>query len=250
MATARLAPVPGALGPVVGAFPSAWPRLDLALPWHLLPDLAIGAVVIAVVGFAEPTAIARRFGRTGDRWDPSRELIGQGLANLATGVTGGMPVGASFSRSALHHRLGAMTRAGAVVTGLTVLALTPAAGLLADLPRAVLAAVVLSAITDLVRIGPVADLWRFGRMQTTTAWATAALVLVFEPRVDVAVLVGRASSSMSSTSRARAACSWTPRSTTARGGSASTGTCGSPTPRTSRTRCTPPGTGTAGWSAG
>jgi len=83
-----------------------------------------------------------------------------------------------------------MTRAGAVITGVTVLALTPAAGLLAELPRAVLAAVVLSAITDLVRIGPVADLWRFGRMQTTTAWATAALVLAFEPRVDVAVLVG------------------------------------------------------------
>jgi sulfate permease, SulP family len=181
---------PGALGPVVGAFPSALPRLDLALPWQLLPDLAIGAVVIAVVGFAEPTAIARRYGRAGARWDPSRELIGQGLANLATGVTGGMPVGASFSRSALHHRLGAMTRAGAVVTGLTVLALMPFAGLLAELPRAVLAAVVLSAITDLVRIGPVADLWRFGRMQTTTAWVTAALVLAFEPRVDVAVLVG------------------------------------------------------------
>jgi sulfate permease, SulP family len=181
---------PGELGPVIGSFSGAWPRIDLALPWQLLPDLAIGAVVIAVVGFAEPAAIARRYGRSGARWDPSRELIGQGLANLATGVTAGMPVGASFSRSALHHRLGAVTRAGAVVTGLAVLALMPLAGMLAELPRAVLAAVVFSAITDLLRIGPVADLWRFGRTQTTTAWVTAALVLAFEPRIDLAVLVG------------------------------------------------------------
>jgi sulfate permease, SulP family len=66
----------------------------------------------------------------------------------------------------------------------------PLAGLLAHLPRAVLAAVVFSAIADLLRIGPVADLWRFGRMQSTTAWGTAALVLVFEPRIDLAVIVG------------------------------------------------------------
>lgn len=181
---------PGALGPTLGAFASAWPRLDLALPWHWMPDLALGAIVIAVVGFAEPTAIARRFARPGVRWDPSRELVGQGLANLATGITAGMPVGASFSRSALHHRLGARTRAGAVVTGIAVLALMPLAPLLADLPRAVLAAVVLSAIRDLLRLGPVADLWRFGKMQSTTAWTTAVLVLLLEPRIDLAIVVG------------------------------------------------------------
>ena len=181
---------PGSLGDVVGRFPSAWPTVDLALPWGLMPSLAVGAIVIALVGFAEPTAIARRYGRSGVRWDPSRELIGQGLANVATGLTAGMPVGASFSRSAMHHELGAVTRFGAVVTGLAVLAFMPLAGILADLPRAVLAAVVLSAITDLLRIGPVADLWRFGRTQSTVAWATALMVLAFEPRIDVAVVVG------------------------------------------------------------
>ena len=184
----RLAP--GWLGPVVGRFPGGWPTLEVGLPWSLMPSLAVGALVIALVGFAEPAAIARRFARPGERWDPSRELIAQGLANVATGLTAGMPVGASFSRSALHHALGAVTRAGAVVTGLTVLAFMPLAGLLADLPRAVLAAVVLSAITDLLRIGPVADLWRFGRTQTTLAWGTVALMVIMEPRIDVAVVVG------------------------------------------------------------
>jgi sulfate permease, SulP family len=181
---------PGALGPTIGTLPSSWPQISLALPWALLPELTLGALVIAVVGFAEPTAIARRYLRPGEVWNPSRELLGQGLANLATGVSGGMPVGASFSRSALHVRLGARTRWGAVVTGLTLLALLPLTGLLGELPRALLAAVVVSAITDLLRLNAVTDLWRFGRMQAGTASATALAVLAFEPRIDLALLLG------------------------------------------------------------
>jgi len=181
---------PGALGPTMGALPSSWPQPTLALPWGLIPELALGALVIAVVGFAEPTAIARRYLRPGEVWDPSRELLGQGLANLATGVSGGMPVGASFSRSALHIRLGARTRWGAVITGLTLLTLMPAAGLLSTMPRALLAAVVVSAIADLLRLNAVTDLWRFGRMQAATAMATALAVLTFEPRIDLALLIG------------------------------------------------------------
>lgn len=181
---------PGALGPTIAAVPAGLPALDLNLPWARTPDLLLGALVIAIVGFAEPTAIARRYGVRGRRWDPSRELLGQGLANLVAGVTRGLPVGASFSRSALHHELGARTRLGALVTGLTVLLLMPAATLLTDLPRAVLAAVVLVAVADLAHVGPVADLWRFGRLQASLAFVVAGLTLALEPRVDVAVLVG------------------------------------------------------------
>jgi SulP family sulfate permease len=170
--------------------PSGFPTFDLALPWGLAPDLFLGAFVIALVGFAEPTAIARRYQRAGRRWDPSRELLGQGFANVVVAAFRGMPVGASFSRSALHHELGATTRFGAVFTGLTVLLLIPVAPLLSDLPRAVLAAVVLVAVADLLRWGPVTDLWRFGKLQATTALATTALTLALEPRIDLAVVIG------------------------------------------------------------
>lgn len=182
--------LPGALGPVVGAIPATLPQLQLQLPWALAPELLLGALVIAVVGFAEPTAIARRYPRAGVAWNPNRELIGQGLANLATGLSAGMPVGASFSRSALNVSLGAQTRWAAVITGVVVLLLMPLSGLLSELPRAVLAAVVLSAITDLLRIGAVTDLWRFGRMQTAAAVTTTLMVLLLEPRIDLAVLIG------------------------------------------------------------
>ena len=190
VATSISALAPGALGPTVGAVPSGFPVLDVALPWRLAPDLFLGAFVIALIGFAEPTAIARRYQPAGRRWDPSRELVGQGLANVVVALFRGMPVGASFSRSALNVELGATTRFAAVATALTVLALIPAAPLLSALPRAVLAAVVLVAVADLLRWGPVTDLWRFGKMQATTALATAALTLVLEPRIDLAVVIG------------------------------------------------------------
>ncbi len=65
--------------PVVGGLPSGLPPLSLALPWSAVPDLAVPALVIAVVGFAEPASIARRYAAA-DRhpWDPDREFVGQG----------------------------------------------------------------------------------------------------------------------------------------------------------------------------
>ena len=180
----------GGLGPVLGAIGSAWPQLELALPWGLIPQLLVGAMVIALVGFAEPVAIARRFPDGRRRWDPNRELISQGMANMASGLAGAFPVGASFSRGALFKRSGGVTRWSSVITALTALGLVALAPLLEDLPRAVLAGVVIAAVRELIRVQPIASLWRLGRTQASIAWATLLLTLLLEPRVDQAVLVG------------------------------------------------------------
>jgi sulfate permease, SulP family len=180
----------GALGPLVGPIELTLPGLQFDLPWNLVPQLALGAAVIAVVGFAEPTAIARRYGRPGRRWDPNRELLSQGLANVAAGAAGAFPVGASFSRSALGQLAGGTTRAAGLITGVLALVLVLAAPLLADLPRAILAGLVIAAVLDLVRLQPLTDIWRLGRTQASIAWTTAALTLLLEPRIDQAVLAG------------------------------------------------------------
>ena len=179
-----------ALGPVLGRIGNAWPQLQFDLPWALAPQLLIGALVIALVGFAEPVAIARRFADAQRRWDPNRELVSQGVANVATGLTGAYPVGASFSRGALFRLAGGVTRWSGLVTGLTALVLIAFAPLLTDLPRAVLAGLVIAAVRDLVRVQPIASLWRLGRTQASIAWTTLGLTLLLEPRVDQAVLVG------------------------------------------------------------
>ena len=62
--------------------------------------LLVPALVIAVVGFAEPAAIARAYAEDDDEpWDASREFVGQGVTNLVSGMFSGFPVGGSFSFS-------------------------------------------------------------------------------------------------------------------------------------------------------
>ena len=97
-------------GAVVGDLPGGFISLSLDLPFGDAADLLIPGIVIALVGFAEPASISRTFA-TADRipWSANRELVSQGVANLASGVSGGFPVGGSFSRSSLNRLAGAST---------------------------------------------------------------------------------------------------------------------------------------------
>lgn len=175
----------------VGNIPSGLPDLDLGLPWGTVPDLILPAVVIAVVGFAEPASIARRYAAADrTRWDPDREFVGQGLANLAAGLAGGYPAGGSFSRSALNRLSGARTRWSGAVTGVIVLAVLPFAGVLSALPQAVLAGLIIVAAISLVDIAPFRQYWRHSRPQFLVAVPTFAVTLAAAPRVERGLLVG------------------------------------------------------------
>jgi SulP family sulfate permease len=178
-------------GSTVGVIDSGLPMLNLALPWPEIPHLALGAFVIAIVGFAEPAAIARQYShevRAG--WNPNRELVSQGLANFVSGLFNGFPVGGSFSRSALNRASGAVSRWSGFITGLAVLAFLPAAGLLQNLPTAVLAAIVISSVWQLLQLRGLLRLWRYARLQGLIALATFTVTLLLAPRVDFAVIIG------------------------------------------------------------
>jgi SulP family sulfate permease len=178
-------------GATVGRIPAGLVTPSLDLPWRQLPALLLPALVIALIGFAEPAAIARQYA-TADRhpWDPNRELISQGLANVAAGLGGGYAVGGSFSRTALGRMAGARTRASGAVTGLIVLAFLPVAGLLAELPTAVLGATVIMAVLPLLNLATAREFWAYSRPQAVIAAATFMLMLVLAPRVDQAVMIG------------------------------------------------------------
>ena len=176
---------------VIGEIPSGFPAVGLNLPWHAAPDLAVAAVVIAVVGFAEPASIARRYAAV-DRtpWNPDKEFVGQGLANISAGLVAGYPVGGSFSRSALNRLAGARTRWSGAITGVAVLAMLPAAGVLSSLPLAVLAGLVIVAAASLVDLAPFGEYWRHSRLQFLVAVPTFAVTLAAAPRVEAGLLVG------------------------------------------------------------
>lgn len=186
-----LSPMLDYQGAVVGPVHGVLPTPTLELPWRHAPRLLLGAAVIALVGFSEAASIARDYAARDRRaWSPDREFVAQGSANLAAGLFGGFPVGASFSRSAVNRLAGARTRWSGAVTGVLVLAALPAAGLLAPLPKASLAGVVIAAVVGLLRPRQLWTIYRASRSQGVIATTTFVLTLVLAPRIDEAVLVG------------------------------------------------------------
>lgn len=175
----------------VGDIPSGLPPLDLDLPWSQTGQLVLPGVVIALVGFAEPASIARRYAAE-DRtsWDPDREFIGQGVANVATGLLSGYVAGGSFSRSALNRLSGARTRWSGVLTGALVLLVMPFASVLGGLPRSVLAGLVIAAVVSLFEVRTFRQSWRASRPQFLVAASTFVVTLAAAPRVERGVLVG------------------------------------------------------------
>ncbi len=178
-------------GPTIGEIPAGLPPLPRGLPWSQLPLLLIPGGVIALVGFAEAASISRTFAAM-DRqpWNPDREFISQGAANVAAALSSAFPVGGSFGRSSLNYLAGARTRWSGAVTGVAVLIFLPFAGIVAPLPRAVLGGIVISAVLGLVRLRRLVGLWRLSRPQALSAWTTFALTLILAPRIDLAVLIG------------------------------------------------------------
>ena len=178
-------------GVTVGAIPADPPPFSLDFAWSSFPSLVVPGVVIAIVGFAEPAAIARTFAAAERRpWDSNRELVSQGTANVAAAFSGGFPVGGSFSRSALNRIAGARTRWSGAVTGLAVLAFLPFASSMSPLPRAVLAAIVIGAVVGLVAVVPLARLARLSPAQFVVATATLVLTLALSPHVERALVAG------------------------------------------------------------
>jgi SulP family sulfate permease len=178
-------------GATVGEVPAGLPPLSVDLPWGDLPSLVLGGAVIALVGFAEPASVARTLAaKERQPWDADREFVSQGAANVAAGLTGGFPVGGSFSRSALNQMAGGKTRWSGAVTGLAVLAILPVAGILESIPIAVLGAVVIAAVLPMLDLRPVFGLWRPSRPQFLVAAATFALTIALSPHVERAVAIG------------------------------------------------------------
>lgn len=180
-------------GRVVGAIPAGLPAFVLpTVDLNAVAALLPAAFVIALVSFMEVTSSARLIsGRTRQPWNHNQELIGQGLAKLASALSGSMPVSASFSRSALNHASGARSGLSSLVTAAVVLlALLYFTPLLWHLPVPVLAAVIVLAVANLIDFGALGRAWRASRDDGLAAALTFAATLAFAPNIQNGILTG------------------------------------------------------------
>jgi SulP family sulfate permease len=182
--------VTGYSGQTLGTIPAEIPRPSLALPWTRLPSLILPGIVIAMVGFAEAASVSQALAtRERMAWDPDREFISQGVGNLAAGLFGGFPAGGSFSRTSLNHLTGARSKWSGFVTGAAVLLFLPFSPVLAPLPKATLAAIVIAAVWKLIRFSPLLELWHLSKLQAMIGWAAFVLTLALAPHVEEAVIL-------------------------------------------------------------
>ena len=166
---------------VTGVIPPGLPTP--ALPTLRLRDqegivaLATGCMLLAYI---EGVAAARAFAaKHRQAIDPRRELLGLAAANIATAAVGGYPVAGGLSQTAVNEGAGARSRMSLVFASLTLaLCLLFFTTLLADLPKAMLAAVVLMAVRGLVDIPALTHMWRASRVDCYNALVALVGVLL------------------------------------------------------------------------
>ncbi len=180
-------------GEVVGHIPRglpsfSLPHIDFHIIFHLLPFV----VIISLLGFMEAISVAKAMAaKTGQRIDPNRELIGQGLANICGAVSKSYPISGSFSRSAVNLQSGAVSGLSSVFTSLTVvvvlLVLTP---LFYHLPQSVLAAIIMMAVVGLINVRGFIHAWQAQWYDGAISIITFISTLAFAPHLDRGILIG------------------------------------------------------------
>jgi high affinity sulfate transporter 1 len=143
---------------------------------NLLLPLAMACFLLGAV---ETAAIGRMFARKhGYRLDSNQEFLALCGANLAAGLGHGFPVSGGMSQSLVNEGGGARTPlSGLVASGIVGVVALFLAGLLRDLPQAVLAAIVLMAVSGLFKLSDLRRLWRFKRGEFGVAMAALLGVL-------------------------------------------------------------------------
>jgi SulP family sulfate permease len=171
---------------VVGALPSGLP--SLAHPHFSLQDLDMDtrrnlinlAFACFLLSYIESISAARTFAlKHGYDVDARQELLGLGIANLATGMFRGYPSAGGLSQSAVNEKAGARTPVSLVFSSLALaLVLLFLTGFFRNLPGAVLAAVVLVAVKGLIKIPELRRLHQVNRLDFIAALVALVGVLV------------------------------------------------------------------------
>ena len=212
----RVAPsVPGALVLVVGGLLASWllslgdhgvalvgdvprglptPELpDWSLMWEHAGVVAVAATALVLIGFSQTAGDARAFAaKHGYQVDMDQESFAQSMANTGAGLFQGMPVSTSLSASSLNDHAGARTGLASLTSGVTVLlTLLVLAPLFSDLPKPVLAALIIEAVV--MGMMNVPEMRRLARVQRFDFWIAMAAILgtlVFGVFAGVVIGVG------------------------------------------------------------
>lgn len=173
-------------------------RIEAVLPVFALPQIDVGlirdygsaAVAIAMVGVLEALSVGRALAaRSGQPFDANREILGQGIGNLAGSFFRCFPGSASFTRSGVNFEAGAQTPLAAVLAALFLfLILQLVAPWFALVPKAAIGAIILLVAWRLVDMRALHHLASTSRSEAVIAAVTFAATLLFS--LEVSIYIG------------------------------------------------------------
>ncbi|WP_199267916.1 SulP family inorganic anion transporter [Mycolicibacterium smegmatis] len=179
----------------IGELPSHLPAPVLPhVDVNTLRTMFSAALAIAALAAIESLLSARvaaTMSPTGP-YDPDRELVGQGLASVASGAFGGMPATGAIARTAVNVRSGAATRLSAIVHSLVLLAVVYlATGPVAAIPLSALAGVLMVTSFRMISATTIRKIVRSTRSDALIFVLTAVITVCFDliEAVEIGILV-------------------------------------------------------------
>jgi SulP family sulfate permease len=156
----------------------------------LVPVLVVPALSLAFVGLVQGAGISANFPNPdGTYGDPSRDFVGQGVANVAAGVFQGMPVGGSVSASALNRAAGGRSRQSLLIAGIVIgITIVALGGVVQLVAMPALAGLLMLIGFRTIKPADLLSVWRTGPLQKTVLAVTFTLTMIIP--LQYAVLVG------------------------------------------------------------
>jgi SulP family sulfate permease len=177
----------------IGALPGSLPLPSLPTvelgELGMLFSAALAVALLAALESLLSAKVADGMASAGRRYDPDRELFGQGLANIAAPLFGGMPATGAIARTAVNVRAGARTRLSSIVHALVLLAVVLFLGApVGAIPLAALSGVLMVTATRMVDVHNVRAVLRSTGGDAAILVVTAATTVLFD--LILAVEVG------------------------------------------------------------
>ncbi|MGO4104711.1 SulP family inorganic anion transporter [Leifsonia sp. YAF41] len=178
-------------------------ELPHALPLPMLPTMdadgllsllgpAFAVAALAAIESLLSARVAASMADTGPV-NADRELVGQGLASIASGFFGGMPATGAIARTAVNVRSGARTRASAIVHSLALLAVVYlAANVVSVIPLAALSGVLMVTAARMISPTIIKQVMRSTRSDAIVFVLTAIITVSFDLIIAVGIGIAAA----------------------------------------------------------
>ena len=169
--------------PVIGALDGGLPQFGwpAATTWHDIPKATTVAIGCAIVILAQSAATARSFAQQhGQVADVNRDIVGLSAANIIAGFSSAFVVNGSPTKTQLlDEEKGRSQVANLTMAATTLLVVVFLDDALANLPDAVLSAIVFLVAVKLIDLHSFRRLWQVRRFEFMVAVLSAVVVVVF-----------------------------------------------------------------------